>query len=174
MEEAPEAFPWVVEPLDKSHDRGPFSCGNQTLDDYLKNQASQDARRHVAVSFVLVEPENTLVLGYYTLSAFGIDLDELPQEIAKKLPRYPLVPATLLGRLAVDRTYRGQGLGEFLLLDALARALSHTHEVASTAVIVDALNDDARKFYLHFDFIALPATPNRLFIPIASIARLFQ
>ena len=118
MPSASGKSPWFVEPLGKQHDRAAFACGNETLDRYLKEIASQDARRLVAAPFVAVAstaPKN--ILGYYMLSAFGIDLGSLPAEVARKLPTYPVVPATLLGRLAVDQRCRGQGIGEFLLID---------------------------------------------------------
>jgi hypothetical protein len=92
------------------------------LDRYLKQQAGQDARRRVAAPFVLVETGSMNICGYYTLSAFSIELAELPPDIAKQLPRYPVVPATLLDRLAVDSRFHSQKLGAFLLLDALQRA----------------------------------------------------
>ncbi len=165
---------WTVEPLAKAHDRQAFSCGNETLDRYLRNQAGQDARRNIAAPFVLVGGGGTQVQGYYTLSAFGIELRALPQETARQLPRYPVVPATLLGRLAVDRSHAGEGLGEYLLLDALARSLEQATTIASYAVVVDAIDEAARRFYLHFDFISFPETRKRLFLPMSSIAQLFR
>ena len=111
---------WIVEPLGKAHDRQKFSCGYEALDRYLREQASQDARRRVAAPFVLVQDsDRKTIIGYYTLSALGIDLHDLPDNVIKKLPSYPVVPVTLLGRLAVDQHHRGQGAGEFLLVDAL-------------------------------------------------------
>src|SRR5713226_122017 len=106
---------WVIEPLRNDHNRAGFSCGNASLDRYLKEQAGQDFRRGCATSFVLAAKRgDTSILGYYTLSSYGIDVGELPVEAAKKLPRYPLIPATMLGRLGVDRRYQGQGgVGEF-------------------------------------------------------------
>ena len=111
----PVSQPCNIEPLGKRHDRRAFSCGNEPLDRYLKQQASQDARRHVAAPLVAVREEgDKTILGYYTLSAFAIDLGTLPDRTASKLPLYPLGPVTL-GRLAVDHRYRGRGLGGFLL-----------------------------------------------------------
>jgi len=105
---------WVIERLRSEHDRADFSCGNASLDRYLKEQAGQDLRRACATAFVLVPKRgDSSILGYYTLSSYGIDVGDLPADVAKKLPRYPLIPATLLGRLAVDRRYQGQGIGEF-------------------------------------------------------------
>ncbi len=167
--------PWLVEPLGKQHDRGTFACGNEVLDRYLKKIASQDARRLVAAPFVAVAstaPKN--ILGYYTLSAFGVDLGSLPPEVARKLPAYPVVPATLLGRLAVDQQYRGQGIGEFLLVDALHRAYAQSSQIAAVAVVVDAIDAQAGRFYRHFNFIPFPDTPDRLFLPMKTVRTVFQ
>lgn len=170
-----EPSPWLVEPLGKHHNRAAFSCGNDTLDRYLKEQAGQDARRRVAAPFVLVARDDPkTILGYYTLSSFGIDLEDLPEDVARKLPSYPVVPVTLLGRLAVDRRHRGQGIGEFLLMDALRRAVVQSSQIAAAAVVVDAIDDQARRFYQHFGFILFPDHPARLFLPMKTIADLFR
>lgn len=167
--------PWLVERLGKQHDRTAFACGNEVLDHYLKEIASQDARRLVAAPFVAVvstAPKN--ILGYYTLSAFGIDLSSLPTDVARKLPAYPVVPATLLGRLAVDQRHRGQGIGEFLLMDALHRAYGQSSQIAAVAVVVDAIDAQAVRFYRHFNFMPFPDTPDRLFLPMKTIGTAFQ
>lgn len=169
------ASAWLIEPLEKRHDRGAFSCGKAPLDRYLKNQAGQDARRHVAAPFVMVDGgDGRAVLGYYTLSAFAIDLGDLPEATAKRLPRYPVVPATLLGCLAVHRDCRGRGLGEALLMDALYRALTQSSRIAAAAVVVDALDEAAWRFYAHFDFLPFPDRRDRLFLPMTIVARLFK
>lgn len=165
--------PYSIEPLGKAHDRSAFSCGNEVLDRYLREQAGQDARRHAAAPFVLVEKNKTVVLGYYTLSSFGIFLEDLPEATAKKFPRYPLVPATLLGRLAVDENYKGKGLGELLLVDALKRSYEQAHVIGSAAVVVEALDEAAVAFYRHFDFLPFPNHPHRLFLPMKTVGRLF-
>jgi predicted GNAT family N-acyltransferase len=167
-------MPYRIELLRTHHDRTNFSCGNEELDRYLKNQATQDARRKVSAPFVLVEDGDKDVFGYYTLSAFGINLADLPFDIARRLPRYPIVPATLLGRLAVDRRRRGQKLGEFLLMDALNRSFKQSEHIASTAIVVDAIDDAARDFYLHFNFLSFPENRHRLFLPMKTIATLFR
>jgi GNAT superfamily N-acetyltransferase len=110
-----------VESLGPAHDRNSFSSGVEPLDRYFRTQAGQDARRNLAAPFVLVLPEGA-VAGYYTVSATSVKLGDLPQETVRRLPRYPLVPATLIGRLAVDRNRQGKGYGRFLLADALFRA----------------------------------------------------
>ena len=175
MEDDGDQPTWLIEPLGGRHDRAAFSCGKPALDRYLKNQAGQDAGRHIAAPFVLVgRAGGRAVLGYYTLSALGIDLGDLPEEVAKKLPQYPIVPATLLGRLAVDRRYRGQGFGEVLMMDALHRSFTQSSEIAAAAVLVDALDDDAWRFYRHFKFIPFPERRDRLFLPMKTVERLFK
>jgi predicted GNAT family N-acyltransferase len=161
-----------VEPLGKAHDRAAFSCGSEALDNYLKTQASQDIAKRVAACFVLT-PDGRTVAGFYTLSQYSVDLVTLPEEIVKKLPKYPEVPATLVGRLAISERFRGQGLGEFLLLDALYRCLQQSKQVASAAVVVEAKDEAAKRFYERFGFLSLPETPNRLFLPIKTVERLF-
>jgi GNAT superfamily N-acetyltransferase len=147
----------VIELLRNDHDRAGFSCGNTSVDRYLKEQAGQDLRRACATPFVLApERGSTAILGYYTLSSYGIDVGELPADVARRLPRYPLIPATLLGRLAVDRRHQGQGIGEFLLLDALHRALLQSAEIAAAAVVADAIDARAAKFYQYFGVKAYP------------------
>jgi GNAT superfamily N-acetyltransferase len=162
----------TVEPLARKHDRAAFDCGSQALDRYLKQQARQDAEQRVSAPFVAVNPPGTRVHGYYTLSASVLTLTDLPDELARKLPRYPQLPVTLLGRLAVDRSAKGQGLGEHLLLDALQRSLSHADQIAAMAVVVDAKDEAAAAFYRHYGFLTLQARPNRLFVPMRQVAQL--
>jgi GNAT superfamily N-acetyltransferase len=112
------------------------------------------------------------IAGYYTLSSTSVQLGELPEQTVRKLPRYPLVPATLVGRLAVDRRQQGKGYGRFLLADALYRAARS--EIASFAVIVNAKDDNARRFYERESFLPFPDQPMKLFRPMADIRRLFE
>lgn len=166
-----------VEPLNDSHDRIAFHSGSPELDHYFHHQAGQDARRKVAAPFVLVDTSGSsdAIVGYYTLSAYSVKLGELPQAVAKKLPRYPprypRLPATLLGRLAIASAYRGQKLGRLLLMDALYRSWRNTAEVASLGVVVEALDDAARAFYLHHEFVHLQDHPNSLFLRMAIIEK---
>jgi predicted GNAT family N-acyltransferase len=113
------------------------------------------------------------VLGYYTLSAFSVDVGAWPEAVARKLPKYPLIPATLLGRLAVDGLLRGKGAGEHLLMDALRRSFDASSEVASMAVVVDAKDDKAVSFYRRYGFIRFAGQEGRLFLPMAVAKRLF-
>lgn len=166
--------PCTLSPLDKSHDRSTFSCGSPPLDRYLQHQARQDAEKRAAAPFVLTVPPSLRVLGYYTLSASSVAADELPLALLKKLPRYPLLPVSLLGRLAVDQSMKGQGIGERLLMNALHRSLQAAAGVATMAVVVDAKDDSAAAFYHHFNFMPLQNQPQRLFLPMVTIARLFE
>jgi len=166
-----DPVPYCFESL-AGHNRSDFGCGNAALDDYLRFQASQDAKRKVAAPFVMLDGDKRIV-GYYTLSAYGVRTEELPPGISRRLPKYPLMPATLLGRLAVDRTYRGQKLGRLLLLDALYRSWKNTVQVASVGVVAEAIDESARDFYLHHQFIALPNQARKLMIGMETIRKLF-
>jgi predicted GNAT family N-acyltransferase len=159
------------EPLTDRHDRQAFSCGVDALDRYFRTQAGQEGRKRFASCFVLVAADGS-VAGYYTLSATSIALRDLPPALANRLPRYPVVPATLMGRLAVHQNRRGQGLGELLLLDAFARTLRS--DIASYAFVVDAKDDAAQEFYQHYGFMLLAEGGRRLFLPLAEIAQLFR
>jgi GNAT superfamily N-acetyltransferase len=160
-----------VEALGPVHDRSRFASGVEFLDKYFRAQAGQDARKNMAAPFVLLLPDGRIA-GYYTLSATSVQLGELPEQTVRKLPKYPLVPATLLGRLVVDRRQQGKGYGRFLLADALFRAARS--EIASFAVIVDAKDDDARRFYERESFLPFLDQPRKLFRPMADIRRLFD
>lgn len=168
-----EAITLRFDLLGPTHNRVAFSCGVEALDNYLRRQAGQDARKRVAVTFVLT-PDGKTVAGYYTLSQYSVELDAIPDDLAAKLPKYPFVPATLIGRLAVSNEFRGQRLGELLLMDALHRCLSGSKQVASAVLIVEAKADSAAAFYKKYGFIELPKIPKRLFLPMETIEKLFS
>ena len=153
------------------HRRASFSCGIDPLDDYLGRRAGQDLKKRVAAVFVLTE-DGKAIAGYYTLSQFSVKLGDLPAGTVRRLPRYPQVPATLMGRPAVDRRYQGKGVGELLLMDALRRCLAASREIASAAVVVDAKDSRSSAFYRKYGFLDLPAIPNRLFLPMKTIEQL--
>jgi GNAT superfamily N-acetyltransferase len=161
-----------VEPLSDQHDREGFASGVEPLDRYLRHQAGQNVRRRVASCFVLVSGGDRVPIGYYTLAATSIALAELPEALAKRLPRYPVVPATLMGRLAIDARHRREGHGEFMLLDAFSRALRN--DIVSYAFVVDAKDDEAARFYQRYRFRFLVEGGRRLFIAMAEIAKLFS
>lgn len=162
--------PWRIVPLDsKAHDRATFSCGAPELDRYIRERASQDVKRDVARVFVALSSDS--VSGYYSLSAASFQRDDLPDDQARRLPRYP-VPAALLGRLAVDDGMKGRGLGTFLLMDALNRLLLATQTLAVHALIVEAKDDTGAAFYRKFGFLPFPDEGRRLFLPMATIRSL--
>ncbi|MEY2633598.1 MAG: hypothetical protein RIR00_2252, partial [Pseudomonadota bacterium] len=137
-----------------------------SLNRYLQQQVSQDIRRRVASCFVALDASQQIA-GFYTLAAASLVLSELPPELARKLPRYPSVPAVRMGRLAVDQRYQGQGLGGALLADALLRAIRAG--IAAYALMVDAKDASAADFYRHHGFIALPDARLTLFLPLATL-----
>jgi ribosomal protein S18 acetylase RimI-like enzyme len=164
--------PFVTEALAPNHDRSSFTCGVESLDRYLRQQATQDMRRRVANCFVLTERATNTVAGYYTLSGTSVFLTDLPQAFAKRLPRYPLVPAALLGRLAIATTYQSRHLGAALLADAVERA--SRADLAVFAIVADPKDDRARRFYEKYGFTELPGAQSRLFVPIDSVLRYFD
>ena len=111
------------------------------------------------------------IAGYYSLSAASFEKDELPSDLAKRLPHYP-VPAAVLGRLAIDRTHQGRGLGETLLLDAIRRVVRASTTIAVYAIIVDAKNERAHTFYERYGFRAFASAPRRLFLPLQTFEKL--
>jgi ribosomal protein S18 acetylase RimI-like enzyme len=159
----------VIAPLSGDHDRQAFSCGIETLDRYLQTQAGQDVRRRLSNCFV-ASPDTITIAGYYTLAAASIPLSDLPVEETRRLARYPLMPAALIGRLAIDRRYQKRSLGAALLFDAIERAASAAPAVF--ALIVDAKDDNAAEFYRHFGFRSFDQMPRRLFLPMATAATL--
>ena len=157
--------------LDLAADRAKFTCGIEPLDRYFRTQVSQDIKRRVSACFVANDNMGQIA-GYYTLASASILLSDLPETLAKKLPRYPSVPAVRMGRLAVSDSFKGKGLGAALLADALRRAA--TAEIAAYALVVDAKDESAAGFYAHHGFIALPEQPLFLFLPLATVKSLLE
>jgi GNAT superfamily N-acetyltransferase len=158
--------PFSVEQLGKAHDRRSFICGVPSLDEYFRTQATQDIKRHVANCFVLGETATGTVAGYYTLSSISIPLVDMPEGLAKKLPRYPVVPAVRMGRLAISLDFRRRGLGAALLADAATKALRDS--AAAFALVVDAKDEQSAQFYEHEGFLRLESHPMTLFLPLAT------
>lgn len=165
---------YYIEQLNKSHSKNSFNSGENSLDKYLQKQATQDIKRNLSAVYVLFEGQDSTVLGYYTLCSSSILIDSIPREVSKKLPRYPLIPVTLLGRLAIDIKLQGQGLGELLLTDALLRAGRLSNELGSMAVIVDSLSSRASDFYEKFGFQKFIDNTNKLFLPMSVIKQLLS
>ena len=158
-----------LSPLNAAHDRAGFNSDSEPLNRYLREHATQDVRRRVAACFVALLDEQRIA-GYYTLASASVLLPDLPASIGKKLPRYSSVPTVRMGRLAVDRAFKGQGLGGALLADALTRAARS--EIAAFALMVDAKDEAAAAFYVHHGLIAFPDSPLTLFLPLATVHHL--
>ncbi|KQS30749.1 N-acetyltransferase [Dyadobacter sp. Leaf189] len=159
--------------LNSTHKKENFCCDRESLDDYIKKQAKQDVKRSLSICYVLEDSEG-VVKGYFTLSAASVSREDMPETMLVKLPRgYADFPATLLGRLALDKTVKGQKLGSALLYAALKKGLINAEVIASLAVIVDPLDSDARKFYARHEFIDLPGS-GRMFLPMATIRKLVE
>jgi ribosomal protein S18 acetylase RimI-like enzyme len=151
--------------LDSDIDITSFHCGNPPLDEYIRRYASQDLRRNVARVFVATpELEPRRLAGFFTLSAGSVSCAELPESLAKKLPRYP-IPVALIGRLAVDSDFQGNGLGSILLADACRKVAQASAALAVAGIVVEAKNDAAATFYRYFGFLNLPGHPARLLLP---------
>lgn len=164
----------AFEPLRKGHERASFSCGEPALDHWFRNRASQDVKRNVARVFVAVDhDDHEAILGFYSLSAFTLALESLPDDLARKLPRYDAIPASLIGRLARSERMRGQGIGELLLADAIKRILAVGESMAVFAIVVDAKNELAARFYRSFGFLPFPDSPGRLFLPTSTARAAF-
>ena len=159
---------FLIEPLSGVHDRRTFDSGNTALDRYFREQVTQDIRRRITNCFVALDPEARLA-GYYTLSAASLPITALSADEIKRLPRYPLLPAGLIGRLAVDRRFQGQGLGGSLIVDAIDRAMRA--EPAIFTLIADAKDNEAAGFYRHYGFRPLASRPLSFFLPLAEAAR---
>jgi len=164
----------MIELLDKKHNRNDFDCGKELLNDYLKTQAGQDIKRKLSACFVFVDKETQIIQGYYTLSNSSISLNSFSEQIQKKLPKsYKSIPTTLLGRLATDKRFQGNGIGRILLIDALKRSYGISNEIGSFGIVVDPIDDEAKGFYQKYDFIELPDS-KKMFIATQTLKQLFE
>lgn len=163
---------WQIEPLDrKRHDRKSFGC-NSELNDWLATLAGQYEQRDLARTYVATFPASERVVGYYSLCTHHVQFEALPKSEAKGLPAHQHVPVVLLGKLAVCRSVQGQGLGAILLFDAIRLAEHISHSVGARAVEVDAINEEARRFYLKHGFVSLVDDPCHLFMPMRFIRKM--
>ena len=158
--------PFRLERLGEAHDRTLFSCGQEALDRYFQTQVTQDVRRRIAHCYVAVDEASGRIAAYYTLAAASLPVTDLPAELSRKLPRYPTVPAALIGRMAVDRRFQGLGLGGAMLADALERILKSAPAVY--AFLVDAKDDKPAAFYRHHGFTPIQGRPRALFLPVST------
>lgn len=164
----------ITETLNSGHRKNEFSCGKEMLDNYLHRQANQDIKRKLSACFVIIDQETNLLKGYYTLANNSIPQEIIPEEYKKKLPKsYSSIPATLLGRLAIDSRFQGKGIGKLLLIDALKRSYEISKTIGSFAVVVDPLDIDAERFYSKYGFIKLPDS-GKMFLPMTTIRELFD
>lgn len=164
---------YIVELLDKTkHDLKFFFCGVKDLDLYIKEKGGQDIRKKVSAVYVIHESERKEIEGYYSLSSYSIRPDDLPKDAFKKFPKYPLLPATLIGRFAVDVRSQDKGLGKYLLHDALFRSYKLSRQIGSIAVVFDAKNKKSGNFYLKFGFKLFPKHPLKLYLPMKTIKNL--
>jgi hypothetical protein len=159
-------------PLGSAHDRAAFSCEEPRLENYIKTQARQDAGKKVAAVFVITV-DGRAIAGFYTLSQYTIRSGEIPEEIARRLTKHDQISATLIGRLARDTAFRGTGAGDLLLLSALQQCLALSGQAASWAIVVEAKNERGTAFYKKFGCAAFPSPPLKLFLPIATIEKMF-
>ncbi|MBC6409748.1 MAG: GNAT family N-acetyltransferase [Ekhidna sp.] len=163
----------ISEPLNSAHKKSDFSCGKEMLDNYLHKQANQEIKRKLSACFVIKEEQTELIKGYYTLSNNSIPLEDIPDDIRKKLPRsYMTIPTTLLGRLAIDNNFQGQGIGKLILIDALKRSFELSKIIGLFAVVVDPIDEDAERFYDKYGFIKIPDS-GKMFLPMKTIGQLF-
>ncbi|HEY9450922.1 MAG TPA: GNAT family N-acetyltransferase [Gemmatimonadaceae bacterium] len=168
---------FITTPLESHHDRAAFSCGEASLDNYLRDRAVPDAKGLSTITFVLLDPaDQRTIQGYYSLSSTSIEFGAVPDDIVKRLriSRHRTMSATLIGRLAVSTRCQGRRLGEALLFDALTRSYFAAREVGSALIIVRALDDDAERFYRKYGFIPLVDVQRGLFIPTATVAPLMH
>jgi predicted GNAT family N-acyltransferase len=164
---------YVTTLLATTHEKAKFTCGKVMLDNYIQKQAKQDIKAKVSVCFVLSDDDKE-IKGYYTLSNGSIPRSQLPESIIKQLPKYKDLPITLLGRLAIDNKFKRQKLGTLILLDALKRSFDiSSSSVASMAVIVNPIDQEATDFYTKFGFILLTDS-GRMFLTMGTIEQLFK
>jgi len=161
---------WIIGRWERFHERGEFSCGQPSLDYFIRNLVTQYEKRKLGRTCVATRAGEKRVLGYYTLASSSISFEHIPGKLAKKLPKHP-VPVILLARLAVDQSVQKQGLGKLLLGDALTRCLQLSNQLGIHAVEVEALDARARIFYEKHGFISLNDDPMHLFLPLATIAQ---
>lgn len=161
---------FVIEPLAKAHRRTDLTCGDDRIDRFFRETVSQDVKRNYATCFVARDITTDRIAGFYTLSSSNVPVTEVPEPLAKKLPRYPTVPAVLIGWLGRHTDYAGQGLGEALLFDAIRTVA--TAPIGAHAIFADAIDDKAAAFYAAFGFIPLIQRPHTLYLPMATASRL--
>ena len=163
------------EKLSRDFARADFECGIESLNVFLKRYALQNLKKNVSVTIVAVSAEKPKkILGYYSVSMAQVTFEELPEDLSKGIPRYYPVPALRIGKITVDRSTQGMGLGGELLRDALMRALDLSSEIGTCVVLVDAIDENAKRFYERYGFVALLDLPLSLVLPVETIAEAYR
>ena len=163
---------WVVEKLSSDHERESFDCGKELLNNFLKRLATQYRKKNLGQTYVVATPDRRAI-GYYTISTSRVDFDNVPDDLRRQYPQIP-IPVVLLGRLAVDKVFQGQGVGKTLLVTAVRQAGELAETVGIAAVEVHAIDDEARGFYLKYGFTSLADDQHHLYLPIRTIKKLLQ
>ena len=163
---------FAIEPLANGHNRSDFASGNDRIDSYFREIVTQDVKRKYATCFVATEIATGRVAGFYTLSSSNVPLTEVPEPLAKKLPRYPTVPAVRIGWLGRQKDFAGQGLGEILLFDAVATVARAA--IGAHALFAEAIDDKAASFYTAFGFTPLIRRPHTRYLPVETALSLLS
>jgi predicted GNAT family N-acyltransferase len=166
---------FITTPLASHHDRAAFTCGKPSLDNYLRDRATPDAKGLSTITFVFVDDaDQRTIQGYYSLSSTSVEFGAVPPNVVKKLriSKHRLMSATLIGRLAISTMMQGRGIGRMLLFDALKRAYVAAQQVGSALIIVHAFDEDAERFYMKHGFAAFADVPQELYLPTATVAQL--
>jgi predicted GNAT family N-acyltransferase len=161
-----------VEPIDKKHNVKVFDCGKDSLNTYLSRFAYKNDQSNISKTFVLID-DNDVTHGYYSICAASIEFEDLPNDLATRLPKYP-IPCARLARLAITNSVKGKGMGAKLLIDALQKLHLASKEMGIKFVVVDALDEEAKEFYIHYGFQSLPGKNLTLILPIETINKLFN
>jgi len=159
--------------LEKSDDRASFDCGVDELNVFIKKYARQNQRLSIGVTYIATYPEQNSILGYYTLSSGEVQFENMPQDLLKRMPRYP-VPVVRIGRLARNLSVRGSGMGSLLLMDAFERILRISGELGIHGIEVDAKDEFAKSFYESFGFQELRDDSLHLYISLKLVRNAFS
>lgn len=161
-----------VEELTRDHDWDDFDCGDERINDYLKKYACQNKDTNIAYPYALTDNSGE-VYGFFTLSTAQVYREGLPESEVKGLPRYP-IPAIRIGQMGLDKDYQGKGIGRELLVEALIKSYQISQNIGARIVIVDAINNQVAKFYRKFGFIQYQDDPEKLFISMDTIKKLYR
>jgi len=160
-----------IEPLDRTHDRAAFTCGDVQLDNFIKNSATKQQQEDIARVYVSCLDAEVIVIGYYALNSHSIDATTLPQKDRKKLPSYPTMPAIYLSKLGVHADFQGQGLGQLLMAHAFKRCVAAADIIGAHFLVLESLNEKSTKLYLKLGLVMLPGHEPRMIMKMALIRK---